>query len=92
MRDFVAIYKEIAINTATRFKLEIQLKKMVDLESYSFDKLMSTVMTLEKELTKKGREVIDMYKKVDQEENTDHITNEIQDILRNTIESFIKEL
>ena len=89
--DTVNLFEDMATAISAKYLADVKVATAMKGSRPEFDDLMKDLKKLEQELTQKGIEIVENFKN-NSDATSDALTDNLQTIIKTTIEGFVKEL
>lgn len=91
INDTVNLFEDMAHAISAKYLADVKVATAMKGSRPEFDDLMKNLKNLEQELTQKGVEIVENYKN-NSDAVSDTLTDNLREVIKTTIEGFIKEL
>ena len=91
VKDTIDLFENMANAISSKYLADVKVATALKGSKPDFDELMAELQKLEQELTKKGVEIVESFKNKS-DAASDTLTDELRNIIKSTIEGFVKEL
>lgn len=91
LQNSIGLFEDMAAAISAKYLASVKIMSAKQGARPPFDELMTQLKLMEQELTKQGVQFLED-NKTEHINETDELTNGLKDIIRKTIEGFIKQL
>ncbi len=91
VKDTIDLFENMAGAISAKYLADVKVATAMKGSKPDFDELMNELKNLEQELTKKGVEIVENFKTTN-DAASDKLTDSLRNVIKSTIEGFVKEL